>query len=326
MSAFRAIDEVERGSSQCSSSCFLFLQSVLVSGGSLICTTIPCKKRRRMRRNVRNRKPSFAFRFCTNCGIASTEFRLSSFAAKCEIPKGVADRVADEIYSALYRRVIADGIVNEKERSELAWLSSALELDADRISVIEKRCREQKYDRAVETVLADGTVTPEEADELEKIRRQMGLSKSVAFQLTKENAQSAYLATFRQVVRDGTVTPEERQELLRLKQALAISDSEASGIVRAESLNLYRQSFLSVIQDGVVTPEEEETLAFLKEWCGLPNIDIEQYAVRLREVKRLSAYREGKLTFSLNVDDPRRWRDMPLALFLHIAIRDANAA
>ena len=123
----------------------------------------------------------------------------------------------------------------------------------------------------------------------------MGLSKSVAFQLTKESAQSAYLATFRRVVRDGTVTPEERQELLRLKQALAISDSEASGIVRAESLNLYRQSFLSVIQDGVVTPEEEETLAFLKEWCGLPNIDIEQYAVRLREVKRLSAYREGKL-------------------------------
>ena len=50
----------------------------------------------------------------------STEFRLSSFAAKCELPKGVADRVADEIYSALYRRVIADGIVNEKERSELA--------------------------------------------------------------------------------------------------------------------------------------------------------------------------------------------------------------
>ena len=223
-------------------------------------------------------------------------FRLSVFSAKCEISKEMADRVAEDIYSALFRKVIADGIVNPKEQVELQWLSSALELDSAQLVAIERRVKEQKYVQAVSGVLADGMITPEEAEQLERIRRQIGgLSNRAAFRLTEDISRSAYLATFRQIVHDGVVTREEQQELLRWRRALAISDTEASEIVRAEALTLYRQCFASVIQDGIVTPEEETTLAWLQECSGLNDIDVAPFHARIQEVKRLATYRKGSL-------------------------------
>ena len=225
----------------------------------------------------------------------SNEFRLSLFSAKCEIPKDMADRVAEEIFSALYQKLIADGVVDAKEQDELEWLATVLELDAARIRDIGTRVKEQKYKQAVDGVLADGKITAEEAEQLERIRNQMGVSKRAAFQLTKESTQSAYLATFRQIIRDGTVTREEQQELFRWKQALAISDTEASEIVRAEALAFYRQCFASVVQDGIVTPEEEVYLAWLQHFSGLSDSDVASFRARIEEVKRLASYRQGRL-------------------------------
>jgi hypothetical protein len=136
----------------------------------------------------------------------SGRFRLSEFSAKCNIPGDVAHRVAEDIYSALYGKVIADLVVTEKERDKLDWLSGALELNSERKGLIEIKVKEEQYKRAVDGVLADGHVTLEEAASLDQIRRAMGISKKEAFQLTTDTSQSAYLATFRRIVRDGVIT------------------------------------------------------------------------------------------------------------------------
>jgi HNH endonuclease len=222
-------------------------------------------------------------------------FRLSEFSAKCEIPKDVADRVAEEIYSSLYRSVIADCVVSAKEREKLDWLAGGLEIDAARIGRIEKRVKEGKYEQAVNGVLADGQITPEEAAQLEQTRRLIGISKAEAFQLTKDASESAYRATFRRLVHDGVITPEEQQELLRAKQALALSDEQAGDIIRGDARIFYAQYFLAVIQDGIVTPDEEKRLAWLQEWSGLRDADVAPYHLRMQEVKRLASYRKGNL-------------------------------
>ncbi len=225
----------------------------------------------------------------------SSAFRLSEFRAKCEIPKDAADRIGEEIYGALYAKFLVDGITTAKDRKQLDSLSQALEIDTARMCVIEKRVREARYEQAVSGALADGEITPEEAAQLEQIRRQMGISKEDAFQLTKDTSRSAYLTTFRRIVEDGIITAAEQQELLRCKQALGLSDEQASDIIRADALTFYKQRFSAVIQDGIVTPEEEEGLACLQVWAGLQDSDVAAFHLRLREVKRLAAYRQGSL-------------------------------
>jgi hypothetical protein len=222
-------------------------------------------------------------------------FRLSEFSERCSIPGDVADRVAEDIYSAFYGKVIADLVVTEKEREKLDSLSGALEIDHARKGLIENKVREEQYKQAVNGVLADGQVTPEEAATLEQIRRAMGISKKEAFQLTTDTSESAYLATFRRIVRDGVITTTEQQELVRLRQALAISDEHARNITLGEALEFYKQYFTAAIQDGVVTTEEEQGLARLQQWTGLRDSDVEPYHGRIQEVKRLASYRQGNL-------------------------------
>jgi HNH endonuclease len=225
----------------------------------------------------------------------SGSLSLSEFSARCDIPRDVAARIAEDIYGALYSKIAADLVVTEKEREKLDWLSGALELDNTRKGMIETRVKEAKYEQAVNSVLADGEVTLEEAAGLEQIRRKLGISREEAFQLTNVTSRSAYLATFRRIVRDGVITPAEEQELLRLKQALAVSDRQAGEIIRGEAISLYQQYFTAVIQDGIVTTEEEERLAWLQKWTGLRESDIEPYSRKIQDVKRLATYRKGDL-------------------------------
>ena len=222
-------------------------------------------------------------------------FRLSEFATKCGIAKEAADRVAEDVYGAFCKNILADGVITPNERESASWLATALELDDSRSGLIERRVKEDKYKQAVSGVLADGAVTVEEAAHLEQLRQHLAFSKGEAFRLTHDVSRSAYLAAFRRVVRDGAVTTAEEQELLRWKQALAVSDEQANDIIRVEALALYRQHFLSVIQDGIVTPDEERRLAWLQRWAGLREVDVAPYHQRIREIKRLAAYRQGSL-------------------------------
>ncbi len=224
-----------------------------------------------------------------------SSFRLSEFIAKCEVPDDLARRVAEDVYACYYRKVIADGVIAQEEQTRIGLLTRALEIDQEQVRRIEQYAKEQTYSQAVDGVLADGAVTDDEARSLESLRRGLGISKQDAFRLTGDVSRSSYLATFRRIVRDGVVTPEERAELLRCKKALALSDDQADSIVRAEALTLYRETFAMVVQDGVITDEEEKTLAWLQGWAGLPDSDVAEYHARMRIVKRLAAYREGKL-------------------------------
>ena len=224
-----------------------------------------------------------------------TSFRLSEFSAKCEVPDELARRVAEDIYASYYRKVIADGTIAPEEQKRITLLTQALEIDPEQVRRIEQHARENAYSQAVDGVLADGTVTDEEVRSLESFRRGLGISRQNAFRLTGEVSRSSYLATFRRIVRDGVVTAEEREELLRCKKAVALSDEQADSIIKAEALGLYRETFAMVVQDGVITDEEEKTLAWRQDWAGLRDTDLAEYHARIRVVKRLAAYREGKL-------------------------------
>ncbi len=101
----------------------------------------------------------------------SAKFRLSEFSAKCNIPGDVAQRVAEDIYSAFYGKVIEDLVVTDKEREKLGWISDALELENARLGLIESRVKAGHYKQAVNGVLADGEVTIDEVASLEEIRR-----------------------------------------------------------------------------------------------------------------------------------------------------------
>ncbi len=224
-----------------------------------------------------------------------TSFRLSEFSAKCEVPDEIARRVAEDIYASYYRKLIADGTIAPEEQKRITLLTQALEIDPEQVRRIEQHARKQAYSQAVDGVLADGRVTDEEARSLESLRRGLGISSHDANLWTGEVSRSSYLATFRRIVRDGVVTSEERAELLRCKKALALSDEQADSIIRAEALALYRETFAMVVQDGVITEEEEKTLTWLQDWASLSDRDLAEYHARSKVVKKLAAYREGKL-------------------------------
>ena len=225
----------------------------------------------------------------------SNGFRLSEFSARCEIPTEVADRVADHIYSRVYRKLIALGAIDAKKRDKLFGLSQALELDASRLGLIEQRAKQAAYGEAVDGVLADGDITGDEAVGLEQLRRRLGISNEEAFSLTNDVSQAAYLVTFRRIIRDRMITREEQNELQRCKEALALTDEQANSIIRTEALALYNQWFASVIQDGVITDEEEAWLAWLQDWAGLRDSDVAHHRQRMELVKRLASYRQGTL-------------------------------
>lgn len=224
-----------------------------------------------------------------------SSFRLSEFSARCEVPGDLARRVAEDIYAAYYRKVVAQGVIAPEEQTRTGLLVQALEIGPEQARLIEQHAREQTYTQAVDNVLADGSVTEEEARSLESLRRGLGISKQDAFRLTGEVSQSSYLAAFRRIVRDRVVTPEEREELLRWRKALALSDEQADSIIRAEAVALYREAFAMAVQDGVITDAEEKTLAWLQDWAGLRDSDVAEHHARMTIVKRLAAYREGNL-------------------------------
>jgi uncharacterized tellurite resistance protein B-like protein len=248
-------------------------------------------------REARRREEESAFRTALlhELGKKRSSFRLSEFTAKSEVPEDFANRVAEEIYAGLYRKVVADGVITPEEQTKVSRLAQALELETEQIRRIEQRAKEEAYAQAVDGVLADGTITGAEAASLELLRRGFGISKHEAFRLTGEVSRTSYLATFRRIVRDGVVTPEEREELLRCKQALALSDDQANAIIRDEALALYRECFALVVQDGIITDEEEKHLEWLQGWAGLRDSDVVQYHARMEVVRRLAAYREGNL-------------------------------
>ena len=220
---------------------------------------------------------------------------FTEYVERCEIPTEIADRVAQDLYLALCKKVVSDGVITETERAQLADLRPALGLSLDMALRIEGEAKANHYKTAVASALSDGQIGEKEANELYRLRRSIGLADSAAFQATESAAKDAYLALFRQVARDGVITSRERQELQRLKQALAINDAEGFRIIREEAINLYRRRHASIIQNADVTQEEEDELGWLQKETGLSHKDVAPYISRLEEVKRLGEYRKGNL-------------------------------
>jgi len=222
-------------------------------------------------------------------------FQFAELVVRCQVSAELAQRVADDLYASLWRKIVADGEITDRERQQAAGLAHALQLSAERSGLIEQKAKEDRYRTSAVAALADGELTEAESAELQQLRRSLKLSSANAVAVTSNLTHDVYLALFRQVVHDGRITPEELAELQRYQQALGLSASQVNSIVRDEALSLYRKWFYSIVQDGEVTSEEENALTWLEKQFGLQTGDTQYYQDELQAVKRLAEIRQGKL-------------------------------
>jgi tellurite resistance protein len=228
-------------------------------------------------------------------GRRLSEFDFSEFVAQCEMARDKSDKIAQDVYQEMCRRVWADGIVTDDERKKLNNLSRALELDQETTLAIEADSAAAVYRNAVAAATADGVVTAAEAVELDSLRRSLGLSRKETLEITGEVTRDAYKAALRRIVRAGPVTDRAKDELAQLKQALLIRDDEARRMIRDDAEALYRECFTIAIQDGVVTCEEKATLHWLQVEAGLTDAAVARYKSSLDRIDGLAECRQGKL-------------------------------
>jgi hypothetical protein len=224
-----------------------------------------------------------------------SEFSLGDLYARSGIPRPEADRVADEVYSALCRKVVADGVITPDEQGKLDKLSRALEMSWDRAHRIEDEAKGEVYRGAVASALADSVVTSSEAADLEALRRSLGIDASSGLEMAGSAPLDHYLNALRVIAKSGALSDADEARLHQIKKGLGISDGAAREAVRSEALQLYRWCFAAVVQDGEVTPEEERLLVWLKRETGLSDRETAEYDARLVLTKQLGGYRKGQL-------------------------------
>jgi len=80
------------------------------------------------------------------------------------------------LYLQLLNQVLADGVIDDSERHELAALASELQLTPDEIEVF---CLEN-ISRKIDEILEDGIVTDQELEELQQTLEQCGVGFNFA--------------------------------------------------------------------------------------------------------------------------------------------------
>ncbi len=104
----------------------------------------------------------------------------SSTGRSCSRGKvgATAGRACDrgELYLQLLNQVLADGVIDDSERHELAALASELQLTPDEIEVF---CLEN-ISRKIDEILEDGIVTDQELEELQQTLEQCGVGFNFA--------------------------------------------------------------------------------------------------------------------------------------------------
>ena len=226
---------------------------------------------------------------------ASRDFLFSEHAERCNVPRADAERVAEELYLQLCRKVTEDGVITGDERKQLATLAHFLDLDADRASRLDTQAKGEIYRRAVVGALADGVVTAAEAADLKSLRASLGIGIEQAIDATDDLSRDAYLSSLQRIVDSGRITSGAKADLARLKQVLVLHDDDAKALIRDEAFGLYRRLLTFVLQDGVVTLEEEDALDWLQQEAGLSDMVVAPSRQKIADIRRYSEYRDGRL-------------------------------
>ena len=104
--------------------------------------------------------------------------KFSELVTESDIARKDADQIADELLLRVIVKFLADGILSDQERTKLAALASALEVDDARRERLEEEAKTVRYGQAVSDALADGTVTSEEARMLNELQSRFGIGGS----------------------------------------------------------------------------------------------------------------------------------------------------
>lgn len=274
----------------------LGLAVVVVIGG--IAFTIHSLRIEAQSREIERKERESQFREVLTRELRSSTaagFSFADLVDRCEIDRAEADSVACDIYAALCRKMVDDGVITDTERKVMDRLAKAMEIEGTITLEIEERVKREKYRKAVEGALADGTVSVKEAGDLESLRRSLGITRIDTKDIAEPLSRDAYVALVRRAVRGGVVTEGTKLEIKRLKEALAISHDDAVRFTQKIAMDLYHEAFTMATQDGVLSVQEKNTLAWLQLEAGLSPSQVAIYLQQLRDIERFAEYRNGQL-------------------------------
>lgn len=226
---------------------------------------------------------------------AASSFSFTDLVDRCEIDRAEADSVACDVYAALCRKMVSDGVITDAERRVMGRLAKAMEIEEAITLEIEERVKREKYRQAVEGALADGTVSVKQAGDLENLRRSLGIATVDSKAITEPHSRDAYIALVRRAVRGGVVSEGTKLEIKRLKEALAISHDDAVRFTQKIAMDLYHEAFTMATQDGILSVEEKNTLAWLQLEAGLSPPQVAIYVQQMHDIERFAEYRNGRL-------------------------------
>jgi len=213
---------------------------------------------------------------------------FASMVQECDIPRSLADEVAQGIYASFINKFISDGQITDAERQKLLGLSQALCIDTAVATSIESRSKERLYAAKAGSFIAKGELQQSEAESLEQLRQRLGMSRAKALAVVETSAGDGYRRLFREIVSDGCVTEAELEQLQRYREALGMTEADAKAIVRGEANDLYRDLFRRAMSDGRITSAELQAMDRFRQALGLSEAE----ALAILQPEALNLFRQ----------------------------------
>jgi len=222
-------------------------------------------------------------------------FEIHGFNQRCSMPEDIVKEVTEELYTQLYVRAVADGVMTSRERHDLEKLVQALQLSTTTREAIESQQNQEVYQRKLHESLDDGIVSTQEGKQLDELRQCLGLSREAVRNVSYHITSESYLARFREAAFDGQFSQSDVADLARLRDVANLSEAETYALIRNDAFGLFQQLICEIRQDGRVTAEEERELENLQTFLGLSHMDVHVYQNEVKRIKDLDQYRNGNL-------------------------------
>ncbi|WP_435018027.1 HNH endonuclease [Tundrisphaera sp. TA3] len=243
---------------------------------------------------------------------------LAEIRAKTGVSDEGASKVIAELYLRFARKVAADGVITDAERSKLDGLAAVLGLDRRKATSIEQIAGAEVYEEAAQVAMADGVVTLEEAAHLAEMRRNLlpepdDVDDEVEADLAAMFDRDAFRDA---VVRDFKANPGTFD--LRAYADHSGAPDSATAEVADE---LYAKFAIRVCADGIITAAERGQLdALARAFHVAPS-----WAARIEESARRDAYRRAVLEALADgvITPPEASRLESLRVTLGITTNDA---
>lgn len=222
-------------------------------------------------------------------------FELYSFADECGVSHSIAEEVGAELYSRLFSKAVADGVITPNEQGALDRLARAVCPNRKVRSRVEKRLKISHYESRAKEALADGVINDDEAKELQELQQRLGIATQEVSTVVGRDAEHSYQVQFRSMLHSGTISHSKLKELDNLRETFGLSKDRAFALVRRDAENSFREYFFDVKQDGEIDDSELKGMKLIQELLQLPTSFCQQYFDEAFELQRLARIRGGDL-------------------------------